>query len=57
MEFCKKCDIAYELISIIGCPLCEAKDRIEELEENLSKDADREMIGDDADFLSDIGNK
>lgn len=35
MEFCSKCDIAYDFCGISGCPLCEAKDRIGELEENV----------------------
>lgn len=35
MEFCSKCDISYDSGGISGCPLCEVKDRIEELEESI----------------------
>ncbi len=41
MEFCSKCDIAYDFAGISGCPLCEAKDRTEELEGDVEKLTDQ----------------
>lgn len=37
MNYCSNCDIAYEERS---CPLCEAKDRIKQLEDELESKAD-----------------